>query len=573
MANITVTIPLNLLSKRLVGEGLLSNNQAIAAQHTAKQQNQNFIHYLHSIPFINSDLLAYFIAEEFGLPYLDLDTFDDRYLPKKIVNEQLLHQHQALPLYKKGNLLSLALSSPTNLIAIDEIQFQTGLIIQPIIVAQEKLSAKLNALLATATDAFDELETIEEEAIQLDANLTTKESLTTKNSKYDAPIIKFVNKILINAVNQGASDIHFEPFEHSYRIRIRVDGVLHEVTRPPLSLHSRLAACIKVMAQMDIAERRLPQDGSITLKAAKARSLDFRVNSLPTLWGEKIVLRILDSNSAKLGIEELGFEPEQQALYTEALANPQGLILVTGPTGSGKTVSLYTGLTILNTPERNISSVEDPVEIHLEGINQVNVNTKVGLNFASVLRAFLRQDPDVLMVGEIRDFETAEIAIKAAQTGHLVLSTLHTNSAVASISRLFNMGIPAYNLANSLQLIIAQRLVRKLCPQCKMVDTRPKQALLQLGFTQQELAQATFFKAVGCQQCTRGYKGRTGIYEVVKITPELSDLMLTHTHTAQLEAKARELGFASLSMAGRKKVLKGLLSLDELTRITMEKVN
>ncbi|NLW03693.1 MAG: Flp pilus assembly complex ATPase component TadA, partial [Pseudomonadaceae bacterium] len=365
-------------------------------------------------------------------------------------------------------------------------------------------------------------------------------------------------------------DIHFEPFEYSYRIRSRIDGILHEITRPPLSLRSRLAARIKVMARMNISERRLPQDGSIKLKISKTRSLDFRVNSLPTLWGEKIVLRILDASSAKLGIEELGFEPEQKALYEEALANPQGLILVTGPTGSGKTVTLYTGLNILNKPQANISSVEDPVEINMEGVNQVNVNPKVGLDFATALRAFLRQDPDVIMVGEIRDLETAEIAIKAAQTGHLVLSTLHTNSAAATINRLFNMGIPTYNLASSLQLIIAQRLARKLCSKCKSACNTSKPILLKLGFTEQELAEHTLYKAVGCNQCTAGYKGRTGIYEVVKITHELSDLIMQGASVHEIDAKAREQGFPDLRMSGRKKALAGFISIDELTRVTME---
>ena len=561
---------LNSLARRLVREGLLDEYQALTAQKDAQQQKLPFIHYLSSTGRINSDLLAYLVAEEFGLPYLDLDTFDTRYLPKKAVDEQLLRKHQALPLYKRGNVLSLALSTPTNLAAIDEIQFQTGLTIHPIIVAEEKLHQMLETSLETDIAALGDLESIELEALQLDKNRVDNEALAIETGQDDAPIIKFVNKILLDAVRRGASDIHFEPFEYSYRIRSRIDGILHEITRPPLSLRSRLAARIKVMARMNISERRLPQDGSIKLKISKTRSLDFRVNSLPTLWGEKIVLRILDASSAKLGIEELGFEPEQKALYEEALANPQGLILVTGPTGSGKTVTLYTGLNILNKPQANISSVEDPVEINMEGVNQVNVNPKVGLDFATALRAFLRQDPDVIMVGEIRDLETAEIAIKAAQTGHLVLSTLHTNSAAATINRLFNMGIPTYNLASSLQLIIAQRLARKLCSKCKSACNTSKPILLKLGFTEQELAEHTLYKAVGCNQCTAGYKGRTGIYEVVKITHELSDLIMQGASVHEIDAKAREQGFPDLRMSGRKKALAGFISIDELTRVTME---
>lgn len=428
----------------------------------------------------------------------------------------------------------------------------------------------LERSLETDISALGDLDNAELEALEVDNNPIDDENLSFNASQEDAPIVKFVNKILLDAVRKGASDIHFEPFEQSYRIRSRIDGILHEVTRPPLSLRGRLAARIKVMARMNISERRIPQDGSIKLKISKTRSLDFRVNTLPTLWGEKLVLRILDASSAKLGIEQLGFEPEQQKLYEAALARPQGMILVTGPTGSGKTVSLYTGLNILNTTERNISSAEDPVEINMEGINQVNVNPKVGLTFAAALRAFLRQDPDVVMVGEIRDLETAEIAIKAAQTGHLVLSTLHTNSASATINRLFNMGIPAYNLAASLQLIIAQRLARKLCSKCKAPSNTPKQVLLDLGFTEGELTNHTIYKPRGCNQCTSGYKGRTGIYEVVKITDALAELIMQGASVREIDLKAREQGFPDLRMAGRKKVLAGLLSIDELTRVTME---
>ncbi|GLR63109.1 type IV-A pilus assembly ATPase PilB [Marinospirillum insulare] len=561
---------LSSLSRRLIREGLLDEHEALSAQADAKQKNLAYIHYLSSTGRIDSDLLAYLVAEEFGLPYLDLDTFDSRYLPKKIVDEQLLRKHQALPLLQRENILNLALSTPTNLAAIDEIQFQTGLIINPIIVSEEKLHQALEASLETDIGALGDLDNAELEALEVDNTPVEDDNLSFDGSQDDAPIVKFVNKILLDAVRKGASDIHFEPFEHSYRIRSRIDGILHEVTRPPLSLRGRLAARIKVMARMNISERRIPQDGSIKLKISKTRSLDFRVNTLPTLWGEKLVLRILDASSAKLGIEQLGFDADQRELYEQALAKPQGMILVTGPTGSGKTVSLYTGLNILNTTERNISSAEDPVEINMEGINQVNVNAKVGLTFASALRAFLRQDPDVVMVGEIRDLETAEIAIKAAQTGHLVLSTLHTNSASATINRLMNMGIPTYNLAASLQLIIAQRLARKLCEKCKAPCDTPKQVLLNLGFTEEELSNNTIYKAVGCSQCTSGYKGRSGIYEVVKITDALADLIMQGASAREIDLKAREEGFIDLRKAGQKKVLAGILSIDELTRVTME---
>lgn len=560
---------LNSLSRRLIREGLLDEHEALTAQSAAQQQKTSYINYLASSGKIDSDLLASLVAEEFGLPYLDLNTFDTRYLPKKIVDEQLLRKHQTLPLFVKGNILSLALSSPTNLTAIDEIKFQTGFVINPVIVSEQKLHQMLEKSLETDISALGDLNHVELEALEVDTTPDDEAFVATAGQE-DAPIVKFVNKILLTAVQHGASDIHFEPFEHSYRIRSRIDGILHEVTRPPLSLRGRLAARIKVMAKMNISERRIPQDGSIKLRISKIRSIDFRVNTLPTLWGEKLVLRILDASNTKLGIEQLGFEPEQKKLFEEALSHPQGMILVTGPTGSGKTVTLYTGLNILNTPERNISSAEDPVEINMEGINQVNVNPKVGLTFAAALRAFLRQDPDVVMVGEIRDLETAEIAIKAAQTGHLVLSTLHTNSASATINRLFNMGIPAYNLAASLQLIIAQRLARKLCSKCKAPSDTPKQVLLDLGFTEGELTNHTIYKPVGCNQCTAGYKGRTGIYEVVKITDALAELIMQGASVREIDLKAREQGFPDLRMAGRKKVLAGLLSIDELTRVTME---
>lgn len=570
MVDISNSNLLSSLSRRLMREGLLDEYEALSAQADAQQKNLSYIHYLSSSGRINSDLLASLVAEEFGLPYLDLDAFDSRYLPKQVVDEQLLRKHQVLPLLLKENTLSLAISTPTNLAAIDEIKFHTGLVINPIIVAEDKLHSLLEKSLETAISALGDLDDAELEALELPFSPANDENLILEHSQDDAPIVRFVNKVLLTAVQKGASDIHFEPFENSYRIRSRVDGILHEVTRPPLSLRGRLAARIKVMARMNISERRIPQDGSIKLRLSKTRSIDFRVNSLPTLWGEKIVLRILDASSTKLGIEQLGFEPEQQKLYEEALAHPQGMILVTGPTGSGKTVTLYTGLNILNTSERNISSVEDPVEINMEGVNQVNVNPKVGLDFATALRAFLRQDPDVIMVGEIRDLETAEIAVKAAQTGHLVLSTLHTNSASATINRLMSMGIPPYNLASSVQLIIAQRLARKLCTKCKVACDEPKKALLDLGFTEQELAEHTLYKAVGCNLCTAGYKGRTGIYEVVKITPDIANLILTGAGPRNTYLTMREQGFAGLRTSGRKKVLAGIISVGELTRVTMD---
>lgn len=557
------------LSLRLIKAGLLTEDQALTAQLEAQNAKASFIDYLGGSGLVTGDNLASLVAEEFGLPYLDLGAFNIELLPKQVIEDELLVKHQVLPLALKGNHLHLAISSPTNLAAIDEIKFHTGYLVHPLVVAEEKLHKLLNASLETDLTAMTSLESVDlQELDQSNAPLTEELSLHTDQD--DAPIVKFVNKVLAEAVRLNASDIHFEPFESTYRIRCRIDGMLHELTRPPLSIRSRLAARIKVMARMNISERRIPQDGSIKLKIGNQRSLDFRVNTLPTLWGEKIVLRILDATSTQLGIDQLGFEPEQQKLYEEALAKPQGMVLVTGPTGSGKTVTLYSGIHLINTPEKNISSVEDPVEINVEGINQVNINPRVGLTFAAALSAFLRQDPDVVMLGEIRDLETAEIAVKAAQTGHLVLSTLHTNSAAATINRLVNMGIPTYNLASSLQLIIAQRLARKLCPSCKQPDTSPQEALLKLGFTEEELSQHTLYAAKGCSNCTAGYKGRVGIYEVVKITPELAEEILREASTHVISDKASEQGFYNLRIAGRKKALAGLISVSELARVTMD---
>ena len=561
---------LSSLSKRLIREGLMDEPEALMAQVKARENNQSFSHYLNSTGRVDSDQLANLIAEEFGLPYLDLEAVDPKLFPKKLVNENLLRKHQALPILLKGNQLFLALSTPTNLAAIDEIQFQTGLVVNPVIAAETKLHNSLEDSLETDMSALGDLDDSELEGLETSDTQVEEDLAEGVGGKDDAPIVKFVNKVLLDAIRRGASDIHFEPYEHSYRVRCRIDGILHEMTRPPLSLRSRLAARLKVMAKLNISERRIPQDGGIKLRLSKTRSIDFRVNTLPTLWGEKIVLRILDASAAKMGIEQLGFEPEQQKLYEKALGNPQGMILVTGPTGSGKTVTLYTGLNILNSPERNIASAEDPVEINMEGINQVNINTKVGLDFASALRAFLRQDPDVVMVGEIRDLETAETAVKAAQTGHLVLSTLHTNSAAATLNRLMNMGIPSYNLAASVQLIIAQRLARRLCPKCRKPTALPRDTLEEIGFTPAELDSHTIYDAVGCNHCTKGYKGRLGIYEVVKITPELADLIMHSAGALELDRKAREQGFPDLRQSGRKKVLAGLTSVDELTRVTME---
>lgn len=409
------------------------------------------------------------------------------------------------------------------------------------------------------TSDLDELDLVEVEDEILDERAET-----------DGPVIRFVNKLLIEAVRRGASDLHFEPYEHMYRARFRIDGLLHEVARPPVQLIGRISARLKVMSRLDIAEKRRPQDGRIKLRISKQEAIDFRVSTLPTLWGEKVVMRILDSSSAKLGIDALGYEDDQKQLYLQALKQPQGMILVTGPTGSGKTVSLYTGLNILNTADVNISTIEDPVEINMEGINQVNVNIKQGMDFSNALRAFLRQDPDIIMVGEIRDLETAEIAIKAAQTGHLVLSTLHTNSAAETLTRLHNMGIATFNIATSVSLIIAQRLARKLCPHCKQPVDLPPEVLREEGFSEQQIGTFTVYAPVGCNRCSGGYKGRTGIYEVVRVTPSLQHLIMSGANSLDISQQMRAEGFRDLRASGLRKVMQGITSLEEMNRVTKD---
>jgi type IV pilus assembly protein PilB len=523
---------------------------------------------------IDSDLLARVVSEEYGVPLFDLSNMAQEQLPIELLPQSLIRKHKALPLYRRGNRLFVAISDPTNASALAEFKFATGIATDSVVVEHTQLLETIDEVIAKQDEIFDgdisDFTSAEDYIPDLEVEEELEETDFTKLAD-DAPVVKFVNKVLFDAIKQGASDVHFEPYEREYRVRVRADGVLQEVVRPPKGLAPRLAARLKVMARLDISERRAPQDGRIQLKLSKNRSIDFRVSTLPTLFGEKIVLRILDPGSARMGVDALGYEPEQKELYLEALSRPQGMILVTGPTGSGKTVSLYTGLDVLNEPERNISTAEDPVEINMEGVNQVHVNPKVGLNFAGVLRSFLRQDPDVLMVGEIRDLETAEIAIKAAQTGHLVLSTVHTNSAPETINRLLNMGIPAYNIASSLSLIIAQRLARRLCKYCSEPETNvPDAALKELGFTDAMLKSATIMKPVGCKQCRKGHSGRVGVYEVVKVTKSLSNAILNGANVHELEQAAREAGFYDLRHAALKKCAEGIISLEEVNRVTVD---
>ncbi|CCQ09990.1 Type IV fimbrial assembly, ATPase PilB [Pseudoalteromonas luteoviolacea B = ATCC 29581] len=546
----------------------LTLGRITAEQVKAKQKDAGSIAELISIcSGMDGKELAEHCLDLFRVPFFDLNEFDIDSVPKELVKEKLIRQHHILPLSRKGRKLYVAASDPTDYGALENFEFSTGLQCEVVVVDYRILEKKIDSLfdatsgLSMSEEEFSEFSSLETEDTQAPTSQQDEE-------KDDAPIIVYINKILMDAIKKGASDLHFEPYEHKYRIRFRIDGILHEMASPPVTLSNRLSARIKVMSRLDIAEKRKPQDGRIKLKISDKKSIDFRVSTLPTMWGEKIVMRILDSSSAMLGIDVLGYEAEQKQLYLDALNQPQGMILVTGPTGSGKTVSLYTGLNILNKPETNISTAEDPVEINLEGINQVQINTKADMTFANALRAFLRQDPDVVMVGEIRDLETAEISIKAAQTGHLVLSTLHTNSAPETLTRLLNMGVPAYNVASSVSLIIAQRLARRLCPKCKQPETLPREELLRQGFKEVDLDKVTLFAPNGCDHCTDGYKGRVGIYEVVKITPEIAQVIMRGGNSLEIAEMAQKAGFANLRTSGLRKAAAGVSSLSEINRVT-----
>lgn len=559
------------LPRRLVEQNLLTSQQAQQILDKSRQDKTGFVAAAVASGHIKARPIALLASEEFGLPVLDMTAFDFELMPKELVNRDLIEKHRVLPLFQRGNRLYVAQSDPSAMLAIDEIKFATGMTVEAVLVEEDKLAHAVEKFLAANDNSMADLGGDFDDVDLEDPDARAKEQeADNKEGGDDAPIVRFVNKMLLDAIKGGASDIHFEPYEKRYRVRYRTDGVLHEVSSPPVNLAGKIAARLKVMSQMDISERRIPQDGRIKMKLSKSKAIDFRVNTLPTLWGEKIVLRILDPSSAKLGIDMLGYEPDQKALYMDALSRPQGMILVTGPTGSGKTVSLYTGLNILNTEDTNISTAEDPVEINLEGINQVNVSARVGLDFAAALRSFLRQDPDVVMVGEIRDLETASIAIKAAQTGHLVLSTLHTNSAAETLTRLANMGVPAFNIATSVCLIIAQRLARRLCSICKVPADIPHDALMEAGFTDDQLKDAQIFKPVGCDQCKAGYKGRVGIYEVVKITDPISRIIMEGGNSIEISDAARKEGFPDLRTSALKKVAQGVTSLEEANRVTTD---
>lgn len=575
MIPLTSSIPLPGLVRQLVVQEVLNKEQASTAVQKARSEKVSLVEWLINSRLATAKDVAYAASLEYGLSMVDIDQVE---IPPKVTNLLTLEQTRKLhllPLYQRGKSLIVALADPTFLTNLDDIKFATGLIPEPVFVEYDKLQRYLQAekdlggnsvVPAPRSNSGGTSAPVPEAAVK-EIVLDTRD-LKVKNEGDDPSVVEFVDKLLAHAIKSKASDIHVEVFEKNLRIRYRIDGILQVVATPPNDFAQQLISRIKVLARMDISERRVPQDGRIRFTTAEQKKIDFRVNTLPTLFGEKVVMRILDSSNAALGVEKLGFEPRQQQDFMKALQKPDGMILVTGPTGSGKTVTLYTGLGILNTPEKNISTAEDPAEINMPGVNQVNVNPKVGLTFADALRAFLRQDPDVIMVGEIRDLETAEIAIKAAQTGHLVLSTLHTNSAPETLTRLLNMGVPPFNIASSVHLIIAQRLARRLCEKCKRIAEVPHDTLLSLGFKREELGNLTIYEPIGCAECSRGYKGRVGIYQVMPISAEMGRMVMNGCNSLELAEQARKEGILDLRRSGLNKVRQGTTSLAELERVT-----
>ena len=559
------TSALSGLARALVQAGRIKEAEAENLLTQAAATRSSFIEQLVGTRKMNSPDIARFASDTFGYPLLDLNAFDDAHILKTAIDRKLIASHRVVPLHKRGNRLSVAIADPTNLRALDEIRFQTGMAVDPVIVDESQLAPLVAKLSESAEDT---LKSLTNEDINLEFNdedAAEKPDDASALEIDDAPVVKFIQKMLLDAINEGASDIHFEPYEKSYRIRFRTDGILREIASPPLVIKEKIASRIKVISRLNIAEKRVPQDGRMRLVLSKSRAIDFRVSTLPTMYGEKIVLRILDPSSATLGIDALGYDPDQKALLLDAISRPYGMVLVTGPTGSGKTVSLYTCLNILNKPGINISTAEDPAEIPLPGINQVNIDDRQGLTFPVALKAFLRQDPDIIMVGEIRDLETAEISIKAAQTGHMVLSTLHTNDAPSTLTRLMNMGIPTFNIASSILLITAQRLVRRLCTCKKPLDT-PIETLLNAGFTEDDMDGSWSLYGPGaCDRCKgSGYKGRVGLYQVMPVTEAIQRLIMANGTALDIAVQAQREGVNDLRRSGLLKVKQGLTSLDEI---------
>jgi type IV pilus assembly protein PilB len=562
------------LPQRLVQDGVVEEAAMHEALNAARERKTPVVTQLVTSGAAAARDIAIAASNEFGVPLFDLDAISLDLETVRLVSDKLLAKHRVLPLFKRGKRLFLAVADPTNLHSIDEIKFQTGLGVEAVVVEDDKLQKAVDKAIEqhdAQMPALGDDEGVDLEGLEVSGGEDQLDEKISRDDVEDAPIVRFVNKLMIDAIRRGASDIHFEPYEKTYRVRYRMDGVLKEIAQAPVQLAGKLSARLKVMSRLDIAERRVPQDGRIKMKLSKTRAIDFRVSTCPTLFGEKVVMRILDPSQAQLGIDALGYEGFQKELYLKYLAKPQGMILVTGPTGSGKTVSLYTGLHILNREDTNISTAEDPSEINLPGVNQVNVNPKVGLTFASAMRAFLRQDPDVIMVGEVRDLETAEIAIKAAQTGHLVLSTLHTNDAPQTLTRLVDMGVKPYAIATSVSLIIAQRLARRLCSNCKQPLEVPKEALVKEGFNEADIAAGMrLFGPKGCGTCTDGYKGRVGIYQVMPLTETIARIILAGGSAVDIGDQAAKEGIWDLRRSGLEKVKVGLTSLEEVNSVTIE---
>ncbi len=572
MAVTTTKTPLTGLARMLVLEGLLGEQDAQQAIQAAQDNKIALVAHLVEKKLVSGRDVAHAASTEFGVPVIDINAVDIDPDAVKLVKEEIVRRHHALPLFKRGSRLFIAISDPTNLKALDEIRFQVGGTTEPILVEEDKLSRVMEkALEATETGLGDMDDASLDDLEGLDVGLDQKEDQPEDSDIDDAPVVRFVNKVLLDAIKKGASDLHFEPYEKYFRVRLRVDGILAELAKPPVALANKIAARIKVMSRLDVSERRVPQDGRIKLKVSKNKAIDFRVSTCPTLYGEKVVLRILDSDSSRLSIDVLGYEEDQKKIYLENLQKPYGMFLVTGPTGSGKTVSLYTGINILNTIDINISTAEDPVEINLPGVNQVQVDEKTGMTFARALKAFLRQDPDVILVGEIRDLETASIAVKAAQTGHMVMSTLHTNDGPQTLTRLMDMGVPPFAVATTINLIIAQRLARKLCANCKRPVEIPADALRAEGFTEAQVAtNFRLYQAVGCDMCNGGYKGRTGIYQVMPISDAMKRLIMEGANAIALADQAQKEGIPNIRQSALKKVMDGITSIEEINSVTME---
>ncbi len=559
------------LASKMVRRGLLSDAAAQEINKRAMEENRSFFLQCIEQNSIPAQQACELVSEEFGIPFMDIEAMNMELSPLEAIPAQLVEKHYILPLFRRDTRLFIAVGDPSNTTALDEVKFNTGLSVSQVLVDPRKLAVVLEQVLdrdsdVSLTDIVSE-EGLDE--IDLEAEIED-DGFSAVDLKIDTPIVRFVNKILQDSIRRGASDIHIEPYENKTRIRFRIDGVLHDAINPPKGLVHKIIARLKILSSLDIAERRLPQDGRMKIQFSRNRTIDFRISTMPTLFGEKMVIRVLDTSAANLGLETIGMTDKQLGNYREATSQPHGMILVTGPTGSGKTVSLYSAINMLNITERNISSVEDPVEIYVNGVNQVNVNERIGLTFATVLRAFLRQDPDVLMVGEIRDLETAEIAVKAAQTGHLVLSTLHTNDAPSSLTRLVNMGVAPFNIASSVSLIVAQRLVRRLCDSCRKPVDLPDDVLIRAGFREEDIPNLQVYEAEGCSGCTGGYRGRTGIFEVLPMSDAIAELVMTESSTLEIERQARAEGIRTMRQSGLEKVAQGITTLEEIERVTTD---